>query len=106
MAKLTNNVVTRKHTATDDLKFNLNDAPMWFASINVVALTHSSFYGDRVDQESPMFINDVMYYDSPTDLSQLYFKNYGAGANCKIVASGVLLLESEMRRLGIPIAEV
>lgn len=99
---LENNVVTRKHTATSDLKFNLVDAPMWFASINVVSLTNSAFYGDRVDQESPMFVNDVVFYDAPTDLSQLFFKNYGAAANCKIVASGVLLLNSELKRLGLP----
>jgi len=100
---LENNVVTRKHITTNDLKFNLVDAPLWYASVNVVALTNSAFYGDRVDQDSPMFVNDVVYYDAPTDLSQLYFKNYAAGSNCKIVASGVLLLKSELKRLGLPV---
>lgn len=99
---LENNVVTRKHTTVVDTKFNLVDVPMWFSSLNVVALTNNAFYGDRVDQESPLFVNDVLSYEAPTDLSQLYFKNYTAGSNCKIVASGVLLLESELKRLGLP----
>ena len=103
MAEMVNNVVTRKHLALDDLKFNLNNAPMWFASINIVALTHPACYGDRVDQDSPIFVNDVVYYDAPTDLSQIFFKNYNAGDDCLIVASGVLLLKSEMKRLGIPV---
>lgn len=101
-ANLINNVVTRKHLALNDLKFNLVDAPMWFASVNVVALTKSAFYGDRVDQDSPLFVNDVVYYDAPTDLSQIYFKNYSAGDDCLVVASGVLLLKSELLRLGLP----
>ena len=97
-----NNVVSKAATAAADTMFKLVNAPMWFSSLNVVCLTNAAYYGDRVDQEAPVFVNDVIYYEHPVNLNELYFKNQGAGANAKIVAVGALMLKAEMVRLGIP----
>jgi hypothetical protein len=75
---------------------------MWFHSLNVVCLANSAYYGDRVEQEAPLFVNDVVYYEHPVNLNEIYFKNQTGGSNAKIVAVGALMLKSEMIRLGIP----
>jgi len=103
MSSIPNNAVTKAATATADTKFKLVTKPMWFASVNIHCLTHPAFYGDRTAQEAPVFVNDVVYYDAPTDLNELYFCNQGAGLNAKIVAVGILLLDEEKIRLGIPL---
>ena len=101
MSSLPNNVITRKKTPSNDLMFKLVDSDMWFSSVNVTALLNDAFYGDRVDQDSPFYVSDVFYFDAPTNLNELYFKNLNAGSNCKIVATGVLILKAELKRLGL-----
>lgn len=98
-----NNVVSKTNTATDDLKFNLVSSPLWFASLNVVCLTHPAYQGDRTEQEAPLYVNDVYFCEHPVNLQELFFKNQGAGNNAKIVAYGVLLMDAEKRRLGLPV---
>ena len=97
-----NNVVSKTATAAADTMFKLVNAPMWFHSLNVHCITHPAYYGDRTEQEAPVYVNDVLFYEHPVDLNQLFFKNQGAGNNAKIVAVGALILESEKKRLGIP----
>lgn len=96
-----NNVVSKTATAAADTKFKLVSAPMWFHSLNIVCMTNGAYYGDRVAQDFPMNVNDVIYYEHPVNLDEIYFKNQGAGANAKIVAVGALILKAEMQRLGI-----
>ena len=103
MSSLPNNAVSKSATATADTMFPIVSKPMWFASVNIHCLTHAAFYGDRTEQEAPVYVNDVVYYDSPTNLNEIYFKNLGAGNNAKLVAVGVLLLDAEKIRLGIPL---
>ncbi len=102
MPEMENNVVSKNKTASADTKFNVTSPPMWFHSLNVRCLTHPAFYGDRTEQVFPMYVNEVVYFEHPVNLSELYFKNQGAGNNAKIVAVGALMLKSEMKRLGIP----
>ncbi len=96
-----NNIISKSYTATADTKFKLVTKPMWFHSLNIVCLTHGAYYGDRTEQEIPMAVNDVIYYEHPVNLDELFFKNQGAGNNAKIVAVGALILKAEKQRLGI-----
>ena len=99
MSSLPNNVVTKQRTATVDTKFKLVSKDMWFASLNIHCITHPAYYGDRTEQDAPFYANDVLYYDAPVNLNEIYFKNMSAGSNTKIVAVGVLILDVELKRL-------
>jgi len=74
-------------TATTDGIFRLIDINVPFYNVNLHCLTNNAYYGDRNYVEAPLFVNDVAYFDY-LDLSDVYFKNYTGGSNCKIVAVG------------------
>lgn len=89
------------HTATDDSKFKLVTADMWFSSINIYSKTNHAYFGDRNNQEAPLDVGDVVYYDVPTNLNDIFFKNKTAGSNTTIIATGTLMLERDLKLYGL-----
>jgi len=79
--------VSFSKTATTDSIFRLTDIQVPMYNVNIHALSNNAYYGDRNYVEAPLFINDVAFFDY-LDISDVFFKNYTAGSNTKIVAAG------------------
>jgi hypothetical protein len=87
-------------TATDDLKFQLCTADMWFREINIVATVKDAYYGDLNGQSSELTVGAVLTFQD-MNLLDLFFKNKTAGQNTTIVASGVLMERKRRISMGV-----
>ena len=87
------------HTATADTKFRLIQSDAWFRDLNIECFTNDAYYGDTNEQDLTLPSGDILAYQGPINLAEIYFKNQNAGSNCKITAAGTLLTPKELREL-------
>ena len=88
-------------TATADTKFRLSAADMWFKTINIECQTNGAYYGDLNEQDLILYADDVLDFDGPINLAEIFFKNKTAGSNCVIKVAGSLLLPADLKYYGL-----
>lgn len=66
--------------------------PLIFQELDIQILTNDAYYGDKNNQEFELSAGDIVSFRSSTgiNLTEIYFKNQGAGNNIKVVAVGLL----------------
>jgi hypothetical protein len=85
MVKTTTSLITLQHTATADTPFRLTDASIPYYEVNIHIYDNKAYYGTAVEQVGEASVGAVISFQNG-DLRDLYFKNFTAGSNCKIVA--------------------
>ena len=90
-------------TAASDSPFKVVLTDMWFKFVDIFVLDNSLYMGDINTQDIPILANDIYYSLEPVNLYDLYFKNYTASSNTRIVIVGPLLTDAQKRELGIKV---
>ena len=72
------------HTATADTKFRLSSADMWFKEVNFECTSNDAYYGDLQDQDLILYSDDVLPYQGPINLAEVFFKNKTANFFCSL----------------------
>jgi len=88
------------HTATDDNPFRLVNESIPFYEGNFYCISNNAYHGDGVSQQAPFFVGDVVYFPKG-NLKDIWFKNYTAGSNTKIVFVGTVPTAEVKSILGI-----
>lgn len=94
------NVVAITHTATDDLKFRLITAHVWFREGNFFISGNSAKYGSESNTNTTLTPGSAMSFQD-FDIGDLYFINAGAGSNTTIEFVGIRMLPGHMKNLGL-----
>jgi hypothetical protein len=88
---ITGTIYSRQATATNDLPFQVDDDDNnVLTSINIHCNTNDVYYGNAGFQLGVIRANSVVWFDGVVRVSDLWFKNYGAGLNGNVVVAGVL----------------
>lgn len=81
-------------TYSSDTASNIVPAqtPLIFTELDIQILTNDAYYGDKNEQAFELTAGDIVSFRNSTgvNLTDIYFKNQGAGNNIKVVAVGVL----------------
>lgn len=66
--------------------------PLIFQELDIQILDNDAYYGDKNVQEFEVSAGDIISFRSSSgiNLTDIFFKNQGAGNNTKIVAVGLL----------------
>jgi hypothetical protein len=83
-------------TATDDNPFKVVTKDIWMYWADVFVLTNSAYKGDVADQDIPILANDVYTFITPVNVYELFFKNYTASANTKVIVTGMQMTEKDI----------
>lgn len=86
-------------TATDDNPLKVVTKDIWLYWGDVFILTNSAYMGDVSDQDIPILTNDVYTFLTPVNIYELFFKNYTASANTKIIITGLQMTDKDVEVL-------
>jgi len=66
--------------------------PLVFQELDIQILSNDAYYGDKNTQAFELSAGDIISFRSSTgvNLTDIYFKNQGAGNNISVVAVGLL----------------
>lgn len=84
----TGDVYENEHTMSDDLKYRFETSELKLRSATILFSTHDALVGDSSNQRYPKSAGTTLSVGY-VDLSNLYFKNAGAGQNTKLNIIGV-----------------
>lgn len=83
-------------TATDDNPFKIETKEKWLYFADVFILSNSAYLGDIGEQDIPILTNDVYTWLTPINLYELFFKNYTAGSNTKVIVTGIQMTDKDV----------
>jgi len=84
----TGEVYENEHTMVDDIAYRFESTEMKLRGAVILVSTHDTLIGDSSNQRYPKTAGTSLAVGD-VDLSDLYFKNAGAGNNTKINIIGV-----------------
>ena len=83
-------VYENEHTMTTDATYRFETTPVKLRGAVILVSTHNALIGDSTNQRYPKAAGTSLAVGD-VDLSELYFKNAGAGNNTKINIVGVMI---------------
>jgi len=87
-------------TATADTPFRLTEESIPFYDANFHVLSNDAYYGDAAVLEAPQYAGDRTFF-TKADLKDLWFKNYTAGSNTKVVGVATVPTTYVLQSLGL-----
>lgn len=90
LAAFTGDVYENEHTMTDNVKYRFESSSVLLRDVIIRVSENAAVIGDSSNQRYPKSIGSTCGF-TRVDLSKLYIKNAGAGANTKINILGTRL---------------
>ena len=95
ISELMGTVYVKSVTATSDVAFPIvspgsEEGDILLSSVNIHCYTNDMAYGNGAYQTGIIRANAVVWFDGAIKVSDLWFKNNGAGANGQIVVVGII----------------
>jgi hypothetical protein len=91
-------------TATDDNLFQVAPGPdIWLEFADIWVYDASCYFGTNSCTVADVIAGDVYTIPLPVNLADLYFKNYTAGSNTRIVITGTPLTQKRADFYGLDI---
>jgi len=84
---------TRFYTQTltcGDTAKPLDYTPVVLRECDIQIQDENVYYGDKSDQDFELSAGDIVSYQTPVHIEDLYFKNRTAGSNATIVVVGII----------------
>jgi len=89
-----------EYTATDDLKFRLVQNDLWIREANIHIYDNDAYYGDTNNQSGVIASGNGLTFQD-FNLADIFFKNFGAGSNTRVVAECIIMTNGKKRELEI-----
>lgn len=81
---------SKTYTATDDVIFRVEDERIILKSTNIHCYTADAYIGNTYLQPGIIRANAVIWFEGDVDISDIWFRNFAAGANTTIVIEGII----------------
>jgi hypothetical protein len=88
-------------TATSDAIFMVSNTKLWFNKVDIFCYDNPAYLGDVTDQDVVLIPGDCYSLLDPTNIQDLFFKNYTPGSNTRIVISGNPMTQKQADNVGV-----
>ena len=90
-------------TAVNNLLFQVVTTDLWLEFADIWVKDNPCYFGTNACQVADCLTEDVYTIPYPVNVADLYFKNYTAGSNTRIVLIGTPLTQKRAEYYGLDI---